>query len=297
MASEVETFLGIDVGGGSIKASLIDRNGKLYQEEVEPINRLATNQEFLNHLKSLVNKFPDTVKKIGVGTPGPIDFDSGIIIHSSNLSNLSNFPIVAEISRITNKQVMFNNDANCAALGEYHFGNSKGINNLIVIALGTGLGCGWIYQGSIYNGFRGNGMEAGHTTIVKDGAVCGCGNKGCAESYFSTRGLVNRYKEQTGKSISNAKEFFKLIEENDIEAKRILSYAVEVLAELVRNLIHTVNPEKIVFVGGLTRSYSIYEVELKRKLKEIVFPVLWDNLIMEKGIEIAGAYGAASLCF
>ncbi len=140
-------------------------------------------------------------------------------------------------------------------------------------------------------------MEAGHTTIVKGGAVCGCGQKGCPESYFSARGFLNRYEEQTGKRLESAKQFFELVENKDAIATNVLTFATEVLAELIRSLVHLVNPKKIVLVGGLTQSYHLYEKILINKIHEIIFPSLKNILTIEIGGAVSGTFGAASLGF
>jgi glucokinase len=295
----MKKYLGIDVGGGSIRASVIDQKGILYNESKLPTDSSWDNQGFLAAVQELIERavHNQTIHSIGIGTPGPIDMERGIIIHSANLTGLHEVPLVDSIHKQFGCEVFFNNDANCASLGEYYFGKGVGVDNLIVLTLGTGLGCGWVYNGNLFNGFNGNGMEAGHVTIVKDGAVCGCGQKGCAESYFSARGFLNRYEEQTGKRLESAKQFFELVEKKEATATIILTFGTEVLAELIRSLVHVVNPKKIVLVGGLTLSYRLYEKILISKINEIVFPSLKNILTIEIGGAVSGAFGAASLGF
>lgn len=124
--------------------------------------------------------------------------------------------------------------------------------------MGTGVGGGFVNKGILYSGYLGNGIEIGHTTSVIGGALCGCGVHGCVESYFSTRGLLGRYKEKSNKTLENAEEFFQLVRNNDPLAKEILNFGTLALAHAVRNAVHLLNPEAVVFVGGITKSYDLF---------------------------------------
>jgi len=295
----MKKVLGIDIGGGSIRGSVIDTSGKIYIEDKISTNRVWSNAEFLSSIEGLISTIQkkDSFEKIGIGTPGPIDMDKGVILRSSNLVNLKNVQLSSYIQDKFKVQVFMNNDANCFALGEYHFGKGKNCENVMVFTLGTGIGCGWVYKGEVFNGYKGNGMESGHSTIVINGALCGCGQKGCAESYFSARGFLNRYREKTGKEMDSAKKFFELVRANDSDATEIFNFGVSVLAELIRNMIHTVNPQKIILVGGLTKSWDLFGEKLNKKVNEIIFPVFLDYTTIETGSGLSSTYGAASLCF
>ena len=287
MVSKVEKFLGIDVGGGSLKASLIDKEGKVYQEEAIQTDRFWDNSKFLTTIHSLIEKFQNTsFVSIGIGTPGPIDIAKGTIIRSANLPNLSNLPLKDSIASQYKVPIHFNNDANCAALGSYFFNKDAQVESLVVITLGTGYGCGWVFNGKIFNGYLGNGMEAGHQTVITNGALCGCGQRGCVEAYFSTRG-----------TLSDGKAFFKLIERKDEDAQDILSLGIEAFSNSIRNIIHLLNPNKIILVGGLTKSKDLFFDRVNSHLDLIVFPVLRSHSKVSIGESIAGSLGAAALGF
>lgn len=295
----MNTFLGIDVGATTIKANLLKRDGTIIYDTRIGVESSFTNLEFLKALEHITEECTRMEKPaaIGIGTPGPIDIEEGVILGSANLPNLKNVPVVSHLNNFSKLPVFFNNDANCAALGEYHFGNSSHSQNLVVFTLGTGLGCGWIQNGKLFNGYKGSGMEAGHMTVVPDGALCGCGQKGCIEAYFSTRGLTGRYYDRTLKSVENAAGFFNLVEKGDRDAREVLNFAVQMFANAIRSVVHLVNPDKIVFLGGITASYSSFGPELEARVKEIIFPVFRDYLKFEVGQNLAGTLGAASLAF
>lgn len=292
------TVLGIDIGAGSIKAGVFGEDGVILEERRESTNSGMRNSDFgsavLQAIRPLLDKYP--VQGIGVGSPGPIDTDKGIIYSSANLPNLESFPILETIHSISNLPVYFNNDANCAALGEYYFGKGKLSPNLFVFTLGTGLGGGWVSNGILYNGFNGNGMEVGHTTVVKDGAVCGCGQMGCAESYFSANGLVGRYKDQTNIQLKTVAELFQMVESGDAIASQVLQYGVDVLAETTRSIIHLLNVDTVVYVGGLTQSWHLFGERLEEQLRTKLFPILSKRCRIYTG-ENQAILGAGSLAF
>lgn len=298
MVGKVEKFLGIDVGGGSLKASLIDKAGNIYQEEVLPTDRFWDNDTFLSKLSELLSLFRgNEILSIGIGTPGPIDIERGFILSSANLPHLRDLPLVPFLSHLYKVPIHFNNDANCAALGTYHFGKNSQVRSLVVITLGTGYGCGWVVDGKIFDGYLGNGMEAGHQTVVVNGALCGCGQKGCVEAYFSTRGLLERFREKTNISLNDGKAFFKLVEKKDEDAQEILDFGIEAFSNSLRNIIHLINPEKIVLVGGLTKSKDLFFHKVNTFLDSLTFPILRSYSKIEVGESISGTLGAAALGF
>jgi len=290
-------FAGIDIGGGSIKGILTDPKGNVMHETREPTDSQFSNDGFIAAVKKVAANLlaKGKAEAIGIGSPGPLDVDQGLVLHSTNLPNLKNTPLVKSIRDEFNIPVYLNNDANCAALGEYYFGGNTGVNSLVALTLGTGLGGGWVYQGKLFSGMNGNAMEAGHLTIVKDGALCGCGKKGCAESYFSAVGLMNRYFDKTGKKPDNVKELFDLCRDNNTDAREVLFFGADILAELIKNIIHLINPDKVVMVGGITASYDLFGPYVENRVKELVFPVFAEKVTVAMGNNVAGAYGAAAL--
>lgn len=295
----MKKYLGIDVGGGSVKGTVIDKTGKVYFQSSIKTNPIWTNEEFLENIKSFISeiKKESEFEKIGIGTPGPIDIETGIIYRSPNLPNLKNISIVSFLKENFNLPIYFNNDSNSASLGEYFFGKDSKRKSLFVFTLGTGLGGGFVYNGKLYNGIKGNGMEVGHMSVIPNGALCGCGQKGCAESYFSTSGFLNRYFDLTSKKLQNAKEFFDLVIANNKEAEQVLELGIETFSECIRSVVYLLNPEKIVFLGGISKSYSLFGKSLEEKVRSKIFPVLSENLSFAVGEDFAGSLGSASLCF
>ncbi len=127
---------------------------------------------------------------IGVGVPGFIQMKEGVIRNSNNLSSLENFPIRDELSRRLGAPVILENDANAAALGEKWIGAGRGVDDLVLLTLGTGVGGGIIANGKILRGHLGMAGELGHITVVPNGNPCGCGNRGCVEKHASATAIT-----------------------------------------------------------------------------------------------------------
>ncbi|MBM9502517.1 ROK family protein [Leptospira sp. 201903071] len=293
----MKSYLGIDIGAGSIKASLVDTSGNILKQTSRNTGIETTEKEFLDSLVDIVKELEDSsLVAVGIGSPGPIDTENGILIESANLPLLKEVALVAHLKKNFKLPVYYNNDANLAALGEYRFGLGKKSSNLMILTLGTGLGGGWVYQGKLFNGYRGSGMEAGHVTYLPGGALCGCGQRGCTEAYFSASGFLRRYHETTGRHLGSAEEFFENVRKGENVAVNLLNEGIDALSQLCRTLIHTVNPEKIVFTGGLVKSWDLYGNTLKEKIHGLVFPIFRTYTQILPGGNVAGALGAAALC-
>ncbi|XDD49507.1 ROK family protein [Leptospira sp. WS92.C1] len=293
----MKSYLGIDIGAGSIKASLVTKDGNILKQTSRTTGTDTNEIQFLKSLEEIVSEIKESsMIGIGIGSPGPIDSERGILIQSANLPLLKEVALVDHLKKKFSYPVYYNNDANLAALGEYRFGLGKGSSNLLILTLGTGLGGGWIYQGKLFNGYKGSGMETGHVTYLAEGPHCGCGQRGCTEAYFSASGFLNRYLETTGRSLSSAEEFFKKVRETEPAAVRLLNEGIEALAQLCRGLIHTINPERIVFTGGLILSWDLFGNSLTKRIQEIIFPVFRTYTQILRGGNVSGVLGAAALC-
>ncbi|MBM9545833.1 ROK family protein [Leptospira sp. 201903074] len=289
--------IGVDIGGGSIRASLFDESGKELHSQVSPTPEHLDNQSFLKILKDTIRPLTKDGTGIGVGSPGPLDNERGVMISSANMQGLKNLPIKEELKREFSLPVWYENDANCAALGEAYFGYFKDTESQLTITLGTGVGGGFVDKGKLYSGYLGNGIEIGHTTSVIGGALCGCGVHGCVESYFSTRGFLGRYFEKSKRKLKHAEAFFQLVRDKDPFATEVLDFGTLALAHAVRGAVHLLNPEAVIFVGGITKSYDLFGKTLEAEIRGSIFPVLNDRLKIGAGGSLSGALGAASLVF
>ena len=263
-------YIGIDLGGTNVAIGIVTEEGKIIDKKSFPTNAgrpcadMAKEmaETILDLLKSN-NVSVDDVKSIGVGSPGSIDKDNGVIIYSNNL-HFENEPLRAEIQKYINKPVYIDNDANCAAWAEVMAGAAKGIDNAIMITLGTGVGGGIIANGRLYSGFNFCGGELGHTVLVKDGQQCTCGRRGCWETYSSATALIRMTKEEADKNKDskmwnylkdgkfNGRTAFNAMRDGDESAKKVVDEYISYLACGIANMINIFQPEVFVIGGGVS---------------------------------------------
>ena len=187
---------GIDLGGTNIKAGIVDEDQKILAEGSVPTMVKRPYQEIIKDMADLVKDLLGKIgaeerelSSVGVGSPGTVDAESGLVRYSNNFGweNISN-------------------DANCAALGEVKAGAAKETKNAILLTLGTGVGGGVIIDGKVFEGAHAGGAELGHTSLIFGGEPCTCGRKGCVEAYVSATGLIRqarRAAEQKKDSLMN----------------------------------------------------------------------------------------------
>ena len=190
--------IGVDIGGMSIKVGLVNDKGEIIQKNV--VKTADTFEGVMDNMVEQINSVLtaqcvkiEEIEGIGIGCPGLVASKEGVIKSSSNL-NWDNAPIVERLKKSFDTVVKVSNDANVAALGEAVYGKVKGVDNAIMITLGTGVGGGIIIDGKLFEGGSSLGAEIGHYTIVKDGITCGCGRKGCIEQYASASAIIRDTK-------------------------------------------------------------------------------------------------------
>ncbi|MCL2874109.1 MAG: ROK family protein [Defluviitaleaceae bacterium] len=267
--------IGIDLGGTNISIGVISENCEISSKLVIPVKQAATGGKqskeiiddiisgMLNLLKAEGLTYAD-IDLIGIGVPGIVNADSGVIIYTPNLE-LKNVPIKEIIEIKTKISVKISNDANCAALGEVLAGSAKGAENVILLTLGTGVGAGIIIDGKIYSGCYSAGGEIGHAVIAVDGRRCGCGRNGCFEAYASATALAKDALEtlrcypnsflieicENSLDKINGKMIFEAAASGDECAQVVVSRYIKYLGEGVITIVNIFRPEKIVLGGGI----------------------------------------------
>ncbi len=264
--------IGVDLGGTSIKIGIVDNNNTIIQHNS---CKTLANRHYSEIIKDMINLIHQTLKKakltiddcsvIGIGSPGAIDTEKGEVVFAGNFKGFTNIPLVKEIKDEFKIPVFLENDANCAALGEFVAGAAKNIKSGGLFTLGTGLGSGIIYDGKILK-TRPGGLEYGHTTLVKDGESCTCGRNGCVEAYCSATALIKFAKRAASQNkdsllfklcnhdIDNmdAKTPFDAMKRGDEVAKKIVDEYIENLACALTDFSNILNPEVILIGGGLS---------------------------------------------
>ena len=266
--------LGIDLGGTNIVAGVVDEEYNIVAKASCKTDVPRPEKEICDSMAEVAleaiknaNISIDDVESIGIGVPGAVNPETGVIEYSANLF-FHNWSIVEMMEERLNTKVKIENDANAAALGEYLAGSAKGAKNAIAITLGTGVGGGIIIDGKIYSGSNFAGAELGHMVIVNGGKECACGRQGCWEAYASATGLINLTKEKilTEKpefsymlklcddDISNVsgKTAFDAMAAGDPIAKQVVEEYISYLATGVVNIINIFQPDVLCVGGGVS---------------------------------------------
>jgi len=308
-------YIGVDIGGMTIKGVLIGENGKLLAE-----NKVETGSfkgadvicgNIVNLIETLVAQ--STVNKsdivgVGVGCPGVIDSRNGVVVFAGNLG-IENYPLAREIENKTDFVIKLTNDANAAALGEAKFGAGSKYKNSVLVTLGTGVGGGIIIDGKLFEGGMSAGAEIGHMVIAEGGKPCTCGRKGCFERYASAKALMEQTREAMeadknskmweGYDLSTVtgKTPFEYCD-SDLTAKRVVDTYVKYLACGIVNLANSFRPEVIMLGGGVSEQGETLTKPLQRILDaEIIGGTNYAPVKVVKAAlgSRAGAYGAAAL--
>ena len=268
--------IGIDLGGTYIKGGVCAADGALRAQDstetqasggVEHVlKRMAG---LVEHLREKAHLAQDDVGGVGVGAPGPMSHDKGIIFSAPNLPGWVNIPLRDRFSALTGLPVVLENDANAAAFGEYAAGAGRGVHSLVMLTLGTGIGGGIVLNGQLWRGRFDNAGEVGHTIIVPDGRACPCGQRGCLERYASANAVAERLSEAVRAGQNSvlaprviagerldARDVLAAVDAGDALAAQIWDETCYYLALCLLNLRHTLNPELVVFAGGLINAGS-----------------------------------------
>ncbi len=300
---------GVDVGGTTVKIGLFSGDGKLEEKYEIATDKSDQGAHIIEHIAA---KLEEIIAKksygildcmgVGIGLPGPVD--RGMILGCVNLG-WGIFSIVEEFSKaFHNVPVYAGNDANIAALGEYVAGAGKGMKNMIMVTLGTGVGGGIIIDGRILEGANGGAGEIGHIPVnPQEQDTCGCGKKGCLEQYASATGIV-RIAEKLRKENGNtalpagctAKQVFDYAKEGDELAMQAVEELGRYLGLALASCACVLNPEGIVIGGGVSRAGKILLDVTEKNFQTYVFkPCRNVKFSLAELGNDAGIYGAAAM--
>ena len=307
--------LGVDIGGTSIKGASITDKGEILDRFSFKMDRLATPEDTFGKLSEEINNFlkdkpyQNEITGIGLGVPGILDKDKGIVKSSPNMPKWINFNIVECVEKLTKKSVKIVNDASAAVLGEARFGSGKEYRNIIMITLGTGVGGGIIINRQLYDGLGGTGAQLGHSLIRFNGRPCSCGRKGCLEAYASATALINQAKVNLDKYPESklnkvkeidAKVIFDLEKEGDKLAKKLVREYVMYLSEGLLDYCNIFRPDVFLLSGGVANEGEYLVKKIVRYMKRHNYGYVNAPEIPVKLASLgydSGKLGAASLIF
>ncbi|ABS59955.1 ROK family protein [Fervidobacterium nodosum] len=301
--------VGIDLGGTFFKVGLVDaESGKILRKLERETKVNEGGDSVIQRMAEAVEEITEGIEYIGVGigSPGSIDHDKGIVRFSPNFPGWVNFELGGLLSNKLNKPVFVENDANAFVLGEKWFGAGKGYNHIVALTLGTGVGGGVISHGMLITGHNGIGTELGHVIIEPNGPQCGCGNYGCLEALASATAIrrmalegQKKFPESVIFQSENvdAKSVFEAAKMGDGLGKAIVDRVVNALSIGIANFIHIFNPEIIVVGGGVSRAGDILFEPIREKVQHLVMPSFKGTykIVQSPLVEEAGILGAASV--
>ncbi|RDW20708.1 ROK family transcriptional regulator [Oceanobacillus chungangensis] len=255
--------IGVDAGPETVECVLTDLAGEVYNRIESKLTLPITNDQFIAVLKENIGKILqlstiglEKIIGIGVAMHGVVDVETGTSRIAPNL-NLKNIPIKAALEQEFNLPIKVENDARAMALGESWFGGHGELNSMVAVNIGRGVGAGFVIDGKLYHGAQDIAGEIGHMAIDIHGETCECGNRGCLQTFTSGAAIARRASEQLSDNSSGeltGKEVLELAENGELAAIKILQETGEIIGIGLTNLIHLINPSKIVLGGGVMKS-------------------------------------------
>lgn len=274
--------IGVDAGPQNVECILADLSGNIMERNMNKLSKDITNHEYLTILKASIQDILDktTIKKdkiigIGVAMHGVVEVETGTSLYAPNIG-LTNIPIKDELEKEFNLEVEVENDARVMALGESWFGNHGEVESMLTVNLGHGVGAGMIANGKLYHGAQDIAGEVGHMTIDINGEECECGNKGCFQTFATGSAIAKRAQSALqGSTVEadlvdflTAEKVYELALLGNTECMKVLTNVGAIIGIALTNLIHILNPNKIVLGGGVTKAEKFLLPVIKETIKE-----------------------------
>lgn len=282
--------IGLDLGGTNSVFGIVDARGNIVATTAIKTQAYPDFDDYVKASVDALMPIIDTVggiekiKALGIGAPNG-NYYNGTIEYAANLVWQGVVPIAKKFEEVLGIPVIVTNDANAAAVGEFTYGVARGMKNFIMITLGTGVGSGIYINGQLVLGCDGLAGELGHLTVVPGGRTCGCGRKGCLETYCSATGVARTAREYLDKRDTpsllrdikpediTSFEVYKAAVAGDELAKEIFEVTGSMLGEACANFALFCSPEAFIFMGGLTKAGDLLMKPLQKTYDEHVLSV------------------------
>lgn len=304
--SEKKYALGVDIGGTNTVVGLVDREGNVLGTDSVKTQSLPVLEEYVktvsNMARELLQKHNVALSDLvgmGIGAPNA-NYYTGNIEKAPNLPwKQDKVPLAKMISDELGIKVTITNDANAAALGEKMYGAAKNINDFIMITLGTGVGSGIVIDGKLVYGHDGFAGELGHVIVERDGRLCGCGRKGCLETYCSATGIVRTAKERNT-PFQTSKDIYDAAVKGDETAIDIFRETGTRLGRALADMVAFSSPEAIILFGGLAKAGDFIVKYTREAMEENLMPIYKGKvkiLLSEMKDADAAVLGASALAW
>lgn len=293
----MDKVIGIDLGGTKINACLIDQDGNIVERNsIETEAKKGRDVVLSNIRKAIYGLDFKEAKAIGIGTPGFIDSENGVVTFAGNIDGWTGLNLKEAVEAFVDVPVFVENDANIALVAEKWIGAAQNAKDIVMITLGTGLG-GAVYneKGGLLAGSHFQGAELGHMILYPGGDYCTCGQHGCAEAYCAGTALGKTYKKLTGKDLTG-EEILSRVDE-DPKAMEVLETYQSNLAYYLTSLRNIFDPEVIVIGGGVINSKEIWWDGMIEKFNDYCNNTLNISIIPAKFLNDSGVIGAGKIAF
>ncbi|MGD2068297.1 MAG: ROK family protein [Gemmatimonadota bacterium] len=319
---EPRWIVGVDIGGTNVVVGMIPFEGGP-AESLRSFHTLADRGagdvvarvakavgECVDETLAREGAPPSSVVGMGVGSPGPLSRETGVVINTPNLG-WKDFPLRDLLVEATGLDATLDNDANCATFGEWWLGAGRDVDSLIGVTLGTGIGGGIVVDGNLLHGASDAAGEIGHMTIDFTGRRCKCGNYGCLEAYCSGPNIAARAVEGIESGVETiltrlvdgdlskitAATVYEGVVLEDAWAEEVMSETAKILGVGLANLINILNPSAVVIAGGVTRAGDHLFVPLRKEIRRRAFRSAEEacQILPAALPETAGVVGAAGV--
>ena len=319
MAVNDDYVVGVDMGGTKILAAVIDAEGEIVQQAKRATKPKKGPDAVIKRITRCIQVAidgaelnPSQIRAIGIGSPGPLDPETGIIIFAPNLG-WSNVPLKAKLEANLSIPTFVDNDVNAGTLGEYAFGAGQGVKSLVGIFVGTGIGGGIILNGKLYHGVNKTAGEVGHMIVEAKGPRCGCGNFGCLEAVASRtaitrdlqkailkKGKQSKLTELNGGNLDliRSKAIARAVKHGDKPTIKVVQRAAKYLGISVASIVHFLNPEMVVLGGGVIEAMGDSLLDpIRHAAAEYALPTTMDGVQIVAATlgDNAGVIGASVL--
>jgi len=287
-------IIGIDLGGTNLKTAILSRDKTLLAKDSRPTDAESGPDAVIDAMEQAARDVAaaaeaplDRVIAVGVGAPGPLNWQSGIVYSLTNMPGWRDVPLARILAERLGTPCFLENDANAACYGEYWLGAGQGVDNMAVLTLGTGVGGGVVVFGKLLRGIDGTAAELGHLKVLRNGRLCGCGARGCLEAYASVTGMVKTAIEglethNTSRLVElcdgdleqlDGRMVFEAAQEGDALALWTFRETATWLGIGIGSIINYQNPEKVVLCGGMIAAGELLLDTVREVAKANCFPV------------------------
>jgi glucokinase len=305
--------IALDLGGSQLRSALVDRHGRVLNRVVVPTAATSGADVVIEQLIDAAVAMTsgvetDQVLGVGLSAPGPMDTAKGISFSMPMIAGFENIPLRERLERSLQLPVWLENDGIAAALGEWRFGAGVGLSNLVYITVSTGIGGGVVVDNRLLHGRSGLAGEVGHMTIVRNGDLCACGNRGCWEAYASGTAFIKRARQRAashGHSLFaenskpvDGKSVFEAAAKGDSLAMELVAEEAEFLGIGIVNLLHLYSPDIVIAGGGMSANLEVLLPGIIAKVQNTTMKGFEDVPVVRAGLGgNSGLVGAAVLVF